>query len=104
MSVYATDWAGALADVRAAGAAVSFVGATTVSGYAIRTKGNPKRYVALKLVETESPTLFFVPSTFGTVPALNDLVTFGGTEYAVADVEPFMPDGTAIFSRVIVTR
>src|SRR5689334_19777427 len=103
MSVYTTDHAGALADVRAAGASVSFTG-SGVAGYALRTRGNPRRYQALKLVETESPTLFFVPSTFGSIPALNDLVTFGGKEYAVADVEPFMPDGTAIFSRVIVTR
>lgn len=101
---YATEWASALADVQAAGAAISFAGASTVPGYAIRTRGNPQKYAALKLVESEAPTLFFVPSTYGDTPDLNALATFGGTEYAVVSVEPVAPDGVAIAAHVIVGR
>lgn len=103
MSVYTTDHAGALADVRAAGAAVTCTG-SNVSGYAVRTKGDPTRYERLKLVESEAPTLLFVPSTFGGTPALNDLVTFGGTQYAVTDIDTLAPDGTAILHKIVVAR
>jgi hypothetical protein len=102
---YTTDHASAYADVKNAGAAVTFtLASTTVAGYAIRIKGDPKKYHALKLVESEAPTLLFVPTTYGERPPLNALTTFGGTEYAVTDEEPLMPDGTAILSKVVVAR
>ena len=102
---YATDWASALADVTAAGAAVSFAGGTTVAGYAIPLlNGVPKQFAARTLVETQGPMLFFVPSTYGQRPALNALATWGGAEYAVKDELPFDPDGTALFSFVALER
>jgi hypothetical protein len=105
MSDYTADWQSALNDVRNAGAAVSFVLASvTVAGYAIPLRGAPKRFQPTRLVETQGPVLFFVPSTYGARPAVNALGTWGGTEYAVKDEEPFDPDGTAIFSYVALER
>jgi hypothetical protein len=121
MSVYGADHAGALADVRAAGAAVTVAAVTpgthdpatglftsptttTVTGVAIRTRGIPERYAALGLVESESPSLLFVPDTFGAIPPLNGTLTWGGVGYTVRDVEPLAPDGTAILSRLVVAR
>jgi hypothetical protein len=102
---YAPDWSSALADVRAAGAAISFVGSTTVAGYAIPLlSGAPKRFSGRTLVETQGPALFFVPSTYGARPPLNALGTWGGQEYAVKDELPFDPDGTALFSYVALER
>jgi hypothetical protein len=105
MTTYTADHASALADVRAAGAAVSFVLASvTVAGYAIPLSGMPKRFMPSKLVETQGPSLFFVPTTYGERPAINALGTWGGTEYAVKDEQPFDPDGTALFSYVALER
>jgi hypothetical protein len=121
MSGYATDHAGALADVRAAGAAVTVVATlpgthvpstglftspttTTVAGVAIRTRGIPERYAALGLVESEAPSLLFVPDTYGAIPPLGGVLTWGGVDYTVRDVEPLAPDGTAILSRLVVAR
>jgi hypothetical protein len=102
---YTADHASALADVRAAGAAISFVGATTVAGYAIPLlSGAPKRFAGRTLVETQGPALFFVATTYGERPAINALATWGGTEYAVKDELPFDPDGTALFSYVALER
>jgi hypothetical protein len=102
---YTQDHASALADVRAAGAAISFVGTSTVSGYAIPLlSGAPKRFAGRTLVETQGPALFFVPTTYGERPALNALGTWGGQEYAVRDELPFDPDGTALFSYVALER
>jgi hypothetical protein len=104
MSTYTADHASALADVKAAGAAISFVGTSTVAGYAIPLRGMPKQYRATRLVEGQGPVLFFVPTTYGQRPALNALGTWAGQEYAVKDEEPFDPDGTAIFSFVALER
>jgi hypothetical protein len=102
---YTADHASALADVRAAGAAISFVlGATTVACYAIPLSGMPKRFMPSKLVETQGPSLFCVPVTYGERPPINALGTWGGTEYAVKDEQPFDPDGTALFSYVALER
>jgi hypothetical protein len=104
MSDYTADWQSALTDVRNAGAAVTFTGDTTVSGYAIGVRGKGKRFGSDTLVETENPLLFFIPSTYGAKPALNALATWGGTEYAVKDALPFAPNGTAIGSYVELER
>lgn len=76
----------------------------TVAGYAMRVTGDPERYKALQLVESEAPTLEFVPTTDGQVPALGSTVTWSGTVYTVRDVEPIGYSGTASRSRVVVAR
>jgi hypothetical protein len=102
---YTTDHASALADVKAAGAAITFtLGATTVAGYAIPIGGMPKQYRSSRLVEGQGPVLFFVPTTYGQRPPLNALGTWNAKEYAVKSEEPFDPDGTAIFSYVALDR
>lgn len=118
---YETEHASALADVRAAGVDVVFTktvkGAydastntfgpdtvTTVTGAAVRTKGDPKKYAALNLIESEAPTLLFVADTYGDTPPLESAVDFGGNTYRVRDVDPLAPDGTAIFTRAVVAR
>lgn len=119
MSSYATEHAGALADVKAAGSAVTFTLAsagtysptggswssaatTTVAGQAIRVNGDPKVYAGLELVEADAPTLIFVPTTYGQVPALDSKVTWNSAVYTVKWTQPIAPNGTAILSRVVV--
>lgn len=116
---YVAEHASALADVTEAGAPVAFVrhtpgtydaatgltspsSRTEVAGAAMRVKGDPRKYATLGLTEHEAPTLFFVATTYGDVPPLGASVSFGGATYTVRDVAPFAPDGTAIFSRVVV--
>jgi hypothetical protein len=121
MTSYATDHAGALADLMAAGAAVTFsetvpgakdaatetyapTTTSTVAGYAMQVAGDPKRYADLRLIQSEAPSLFFVPTTFGALPALLAKVTWNGIDYVVRDVAPFGPNGPAIYATVIVSR
>lgn len=119
MANYAPDHAGALADLQDAGTAVTFTrtatgydedggGASptdsTVTGYAIRTRGNPLRYQALGLVEAVAPTLLFVPNTFGQTPEPGDVVSWGSVDHTVREVQPLEPDGNAILSKVVVSR
>lgn len=118
---YAQDHAGALLDLTEAGAAVTFTHVTpgtydastdtwtdavdaSVSGYAIRTRGNPLRYQALNLTQSESPSLLFTPTTYGQQPAIGSTVTWDSVSYTARDVEPVEPDGTAILSKVVVSR
>ena len=77
MTSYASDHASASADVRAAGAAVTFTrtspgteqlngtfdgaSATTIFGAAIAKRGDPARYAALGLTLAQAVTLLFVP-------------------------------------------
>lgn len=121
MATYDQDHASALLDLTEAGASVTFTHITpgtysastdtwtdavdaSVSGHAIRTRGNPIRYQALNLVQSESPTLLFAPTTYGQQPALGSTVTWDSVSYSARDVEPLEPNGTAILSRVIVSR
>lgn len=115
---FATEHASALADVRANGAAVTFTHATstynpttgvdvagtptTISGYALRVSGSPDTYRARSLIPSTSPTLFFVPSTYGDVPEEGDTVVWAGETLTVKDIDPFEPDGVAIFAYVVV--
>lgn len=117
---YATEHADALADVTAAGAAVTFSKTTqgsydpetdtatastsAVAGVAIRVPGDPNRYSALNLVETQAATLLFVPTTFGDTPELGSSVSFGGSTLTVRDVEPLALDGTTILATVVVSE
>lgn len=117
---FSRQWAAALAKVQAKGAPVTFTlqtpgteniatgarGAptiTTISGYAVRAKGKPLTYQRLSLIESEAPTLEFVPSVYGQQPALSSTCVFGGKPYTVADVDPIAPDGVTILSRVVVS-
>lgn len=116
---YATDHAGAVADVAAAGAAVSFTLTTpgtydattdtystpttvTVSGYAIETGNDPDVYIALSLIQSNPATLFFTPSTYGAFPKLGYAVTWGGIAFTVKKVTTLSPDGVVIAAWVVI--
>lgn len=118
---YSTDHASALADVTDAGARVTFVrtvtvafnptvdpvpvqATQTVTGSAVRVKGNPLVYAALSLSLSEAPTLFVTPDVYGLIPLPGDAVTWGGVAFVVRDVNPIAPDGVAIAARVVVSR
>ncbi len=115
---YATEHASALADIRAAGVDVTFTLTTstyteatdvesapvetTVSGAAIRVKGNPNEYAAMKLTQAGLVTLLFAPDTYGERPALSSVVEWEGSDYTVVGVSPTAPDGVDIISRVVI--
>lgn len=120
---YVSEWADALADVAEAGAPVSFsdpssggtyntdVGTmdgtapVTVTGKAVRVRGNPLRYQALSLIESSAPTLLFVPDIYGQLPTLDMSVPWAGETYNVKDVSPIDPDGLgAIAAKIVVAR
>ena len=114
---YAPDHASALADLRAAGTAVTFTRTTnaydeatglltpttaTVTGYAIRDMGRPDRYERLGLVPGTNPTLQVTTTTYGAAILLGDTVTWGGTVLTVKDVEPVDLDGNgAVIASVV---
>lgn len=116
---YTEDHVSALADVTEAGSAVTFThsiagtydpstrawsgaSSSTVAGYAVQVKGKPETYQALGLVESKNPTLLFVPTTYGEVPAVGWTVTWSSTSFTVRDVDPLAPDGTVISAKVVV--
>jgi hypothetical protein len=82
------------------------VAESTIAGSAIQVRGDPRRYVALGLVLSEMPTLFFAPATYGECPAPGDTVVWpdGGDTWAVRDVDPIAPDGVVIAARVVIGR
>jgi len=119
MTIYARQIATALRMIRAKGVAVAFTYTTpgiyspttdtytgaatiTVAGYAVRVEGEPQKYRALDLVESQAPTLLFAPTTTGTLPEQGYKVTWSGKEYVVRDVDPVSPDTTNIIARVVV--
>lgn len=128
MSVFGQDHQAALDELRDTGLPATFrkttstydeatdtwsEGATSeVSGLVLQTRGDPRKYEALALVESEAPTLLFVPYTRGELPELGAVVRWPnplgipdvGTAYSVADVDPVAPDGRAIMARIIVKR
>ena len=122
MTKYATDHAGALADVREAGTAIVFEqttfgaqdeegrfeeGPVVVRTPAVCTEdgGDAEEYERLGLTPSESPRLFVVCEQYGAIPPLNSKARFGmGKVYNVQSVKPYRPDGTAIFSYVILSR
>jgi hypothetical protein len=118
---YRSDHRGALAEVTAAGAAVTFTTdrpgsynpatdvwtagtAGSVTGYAMQVDGDPREYERLGLVQSEAPTLLFTAETYGEQPGLGDRVAWGGGAFTVRSVRPLAPDGTAILSYVVVAR
>lgn len=77
---------------------------TTITGTAIRSVGDPHRYAALGLVESQAPTLFWVPTTYGDTPEPGDTVVWQSTTYTARDVTVIAPDGVTIAARVIVEK
>lgn len=77
---------------------------TTVVGTAMRTRGDPQRYTALGLVESEAPTLLFVPTTYGQTPKAGDTVSWQSETFTARDVQVIAPDGVTIAARVIVEK
>lgn len=79
---------------------------TTIPGSAIQTRGNPKRYEALQLRETEAPTLLWTPAVYGQQPdpAPGDLVEWRSRTWTVKDVDAVAPDGVLIVARIIIVR
>lgn len=120
MNLQATH-ARALAKVRKTGQAVTFTlvspgthvpstggftapTTTSVAGYAIQVKGEGGGPNAAfqdgETVEVKPLTLFFVPSTFGSVPPLGSTATWAGTTHRVKKTRSIAPAGTAIASYV----
>lgn len=119
-SKYATEWASALADVKAAGAAIAFAAklagtyvpatdswtptaSTPVAGYAIQQEPDTDKFGALSLIAATSAILFFVPSTIGQLPALGASCTWGAQTYTVRDLAPVAVDGVAIAATITVS-
>ena len=73
---------GAYADIKDAGAEISFKkkSTTIVSGVALQIKGDPEEYEALKLIEKAALTLLFVSETYGDSPPLGSFCEWGGSE------------------------
>lgn len=76
---------------------------TTISGYALRARGDKDTYIRLGLVYAKHPTLVFAPSEDdeGELPESGDTVVWAGKTYTVKEVGPVAPDGTAIMARVV---
>lgn len=84
---------------------------SSVSGYAIRVKGDPLRFQALGIVERDVVVLLFAASTFGDEVRPGDTVRWpdtglpgSGKAYTVRDVDAVAPDGPSIIARVTVAR
>ena len=122
MTVYTATASGALATLKRKGAAVTFTltipgtldpvtetysggSETTVTGYAIRDRGgDPQRYAALELIQSQAPRLLFASTTLGSLPPMNSVTTWGGEPFTVRDVDPIEPDGTALVAYIIIGR
>ncbi len=77
---------------------------TMLTGAAIRVRGNPATYRRLELVETEAPTLLFVPTTYGGTPKAGDELTWESKAWTVRDVDPLQPDGVTIMAKLVIVR
>jgi restriction endonuclease len=95
-------------ELGAESSAGQFAGApvtTNMAAFATEDGGDPKEYERLGLTPLESPRLLVVCETYGDIPPLNSTVAFGpGAHYTVRSVKPYRPDGTALFSYVIISR
>lgn len=120
MSVYAGDHAFALAELAAAGAAVTFrhlasgydaatdlitPTQTTITGKAIQVRGGSvERFRALGLVIDDPKRLLFAPDILGQTPVVGDSVTWAGDVLTVRDVELVAPAGDTLLAYVTVAR
>jgi hypothetical protein len=83
---------------------------TTVTGVALQVKGNPNTYNALTLIESAAPTLLFVPDEYGALPEVGATCEWGVDRdnepitYSVRNVDPFAPDGVAIYAKIVIVR
>lgn len=82
-------------------ATATFAGgsATSVSGMAIKGKGNPKTYKSLGLVESEAPTLNFIPNVVGEVTVLGAVVVWESVSFRVRSVDAGEPCHIIVVSR-----
>ncbi len=77
---------------------------TTITGFAIQVRGDPDTYRDLGLIQSEAPTLFFTPTSYGDRPQPGDTVTWAGATLTVRDVQPIQPDGVMLAAKVVVAR
>ena len=63
-----------------------------------------KLYTQLEIVERESVSFLFAPSTFGARPLIGYTVVWGGVKFTVKSVDTISPDGNAILSRIVGSR
>jgi hypothetical protein len=77
---------------------------TAMTGAAIQIADDGKMYAALGLTVIQAVTLLFAPDTEGDMPSLDAQVLWGADLYTVKAVKPLRPNGTAILSRVVVSR
>lgn len=75
---------------------------TTVTGSAIQDRPNLDSYVALSLTVTSARTLFFVPDTKGSLPALGDTLTWESLPYSVKSIDPLNPDGAGAIAATLI--
>ncbi|WP_353267473.1 hypothetical protein [Gemmatimonas sp.] len=118
---YATQHASALAKLKAKGQRIIFTRTTTpvnndtglplapvvetVRGYALGlSEGDPATYARLGLTFSAAPTVMVVCDRYGDVPPDLALCDWGGVMHTVRDVEPYAPDGVAIYSTVVLAR
>lgn len=117
MADYTTEHTSALADLQAAGASVTFTqttatyapttdafsapSTTTVTGNAIEEEGNPQLYRDLSLVQRNPVTIFFSPTTIGSLPLPGYTFSWGGVTRTVQQVDPLAPNGVAICATII---
>lgn len=75
---------------------------TTITGTAVRIPGQAHRYAQLGLVESNAPTLIFIPTYYGQTPEPGDVVTWQSQNYTVRDVQPWGPDGVTLGASVVI--
>ncbi len=120
MSSYATEHAGALADILAAGASATIVATTQAhtestdaigtptepsqTGAAMRVTGDPRAYAQLTLKEEEAATLLFAPTTYGDESALKlgAKITSAVCTGRIRSIAPIKPNGSLIMARLVV--
>lgn len=76
----------------------------TVSGYAMRIRGDADEYIRLGLIQSEHPMLSFEPDTPGELPTLGMTVEFGGETLTVEDVDPCAMNGTPTSAHIRCSR
>jgi hypothetical protein len=118
---YAADHASAKADVRAAGAPITFVrsmpgaeqpdgtfigpASDAVLAYATEMEeGDAAEYARLGLTQSEAPTLFVVCDAYGDAPVVGARALWGGTTWTVKAVQAYRPDGVPLTSTVVIAR
>ena len=77
----------------------------TLTGSAMQVRGDPDVYKALSLIESEAPTLLWVPEIYGdAAPDLGWTCVWSNVTYTVRSVLPLAPDGVVITAKIVVAR